>query len=88
MTTITLTGDAGPVTSFSLDADLTPLTKAIRSSVTVDLRTIASLHPSVVSVLIRHDRQVRRLGGSVQILRPFDEHAARTLDHVGLIGSR
>lgn len=88
MATITLTGDADPVTSFSLDADLTPLTKSIRSSVIVDLRTVESLHPSVVSVLIRHDRQARRLAGTVQILRPLDERAARTLDHVGLVGSR
>lgn len=88
MATVIVAGNADPVTSFSLDADLRPLTNSIRSTVTVDLRAVESLHPSVVSVLIRHDRQARRLGGSVQILRPVDEHAARTLDHVGLVGSR
>ena len=85
MDTITLSGAADPVTSFDLEAHLTPLTNAIRSTITVDLRGVDSLHPSVVSVLIRHRRQARRLAGELNVLWPSDPGAARTLEHVGLL---
>ncbi len=87
MERITLTGSADPAMSFPLDAQLAPLTICLRPAVTVDLLDVDELHPSIVSVLIRHQRQARRLGGDVHVIAPQNVEAARTLSHVGLIGA-
>lgn len=88
MDCIALTGAVDPSDSFALCEELEPLTSRIRPSVTVDLTTVDDLHPSVVSVLIRHRRQARRQGGDLHVLRPAEPAARRTLDRVGLVGSR
>ena len=87
MNWITLTGAVDPAGSFTLRDELEPLTSGLRPSVTVDLSAVEDLHPSVVSVLIRHRRQARRQGGNLHLVRPIDPAACRTLDHVGLVGT-
>ena len=87
MDRVVLTGVVDPAGSFSLSKRLQPLTTALRPSVTVDLSEVEELHPSVVSVIIRHRRQARRQGGDVVIVRPTHPAASRTLDHVGLVGA-
>ena len=87
MDCIDLFGVVEPVDSFDLDGRLQQLTSALRPSVTIDLTDVEELHPSIVSVLIRHRRQARRQGGDVTVIRPRSVPACRTLDHVGLLGS-
>ncbi len=87
MDRIGLSGAAGPTGSFELDGLLQPLTSKLRPAVTVDLSLVSELHPSVVSVIIRHQRQARRQGGDLVLVRPKDPEAARMLDHVGLVGA-
>ena len=87
MNSVVLTGAANPAHSFELNATLQPLTSALRPAVEVDLSQVIELHPSIVSVLIRHQRQARRQGGDVTLIRPILSGVARTLDHVGLVGT-
>ncbi|MFT6290000.1 MAG: ABC-type transporter Mla MlaB component [Ilumatobacter sp.] len=87
MDSVVLTGAADPAHSFTLNSTLQPLTSALRPAVEVDLSQVIELHPSIVSVLIRHQRQARRQGGDVTLIRPILRDAARTLDHVGLVGT-
>ena len=88
MERIELSGAAEPTDSFTLNRRLEIITSELRPSVTVDLSAVEELHPSIVSVLIRHRRQAQRLGGDVTLIRPDHAAACRTLDHVGLVGAR
>lgn len=85
MDQITLDGNLGPVHSFELDIELETLTRNLRPIVTVDLSAASDVHASVAAVLIRHQRQARRQGGSVRLLAPTNAPARRTLDHIGLV---
>lgn len=87
MDRIVIAGAADPAGSFNLSTQLQTLTSELRPAVTVDLSSVTELHPSIVSVLIRHRRQARRLGGDVVVVRPTHGPACRTLDHVGLVGA-
>lgn len=87
MERIVLSGVADPKHSFGLHQQLEPITSALRPAVTVDLSLVEELHPSIVSVLIRHRRQARRQGGDVTLVRPASPSACLTLDHVGLVGA-
>jgi ABC-type transporter Mla MlaB component len=84
MDQITLSGRLGPASSFELDDQLGVLTSSLRPHVTVDLTDVDELHPSIVSVLIRHQRQARRQGGDVRVMAPVAPDALRTLDQIGL----
>ena len=88
MENINLFGAAEPSDSFRLHQRLEAITSTLRPSVTVDLSSVEELHPSIVSVLIRHRRQARRQGGDITLIRPRHAEACRTLDHVGLVGAR
>lgn len=85
MERIELDGDLGPLRSFDLDLALGPITSSVRPSVTVDLSAATDIHPSVASVLIRHQRQARRQSGDVLVIAPKRADARRTLDQVGII---
>ncbi len=84
MARIDLIGSLGPELSFRLDRQLDPLTERVRPHVTVDLRHVTDLHPSVVSVLIRHQRRAARLGGDVIVLAPGTGDARHVIDQIGL----
>ncbi len=84
MDVIELSGPLGPETSFDLEARLTAATTPLRPAAVVDLRSADDIHPSVGSVLLRHQRQARRQGGDLRILGPVAAPARRTLDHIGL----
>ena len=86
MDSVVLISAANPADSFELNATLQPLTSVLRPAVEVDLSQVVELHASIVSVLIRHQRQARRQGGDVTLIRPSRSDAARTLDHIGLVG--
>jgi anti-anti-sigma regulatory factor len=88
MDRIDLSGVVEPSDSFTLHRRLEAITSTLRPSVTIDLSSVEELHPSIVSVLIRHRRQARRQGGDVTLIRPRHAAACRTLDHVGLVGAR
>jgi len=79
-------GDLGPVSSFGLDRELSSLTTAVRPRVIVDLTEATQVHPAVVSVLIRHQRQAHRQGGELRLVPPTDPGARHTLDQVGIVG--
>ncbi|MFK8022840.1 MAG: STAS domain-containing protein [Ilumatobacter sp.] len=87
MDEVKLTGSPDAAASFDLARVLDSLTTSIRPAVTVNLSDVEDLHPSVVSVLIRHRRQARRLGGDLRVVLPSCAAAQRTLDHIGLIGA-
>ncbi len=82
---IMLTGKLDPAESFELRDTLEPLTSRLRPSVVVDLADVTDLHPSVVSVLVRHRRQANRQGGDLHLIRPVAAEACTTLDHIGLV---
>lgn len=84
MSRVQLSGQVGPERSFWLDEWLTPVTEQVRPLATVDLRTVTDLHPSIISVLIRHQRRAERLGGRLTVIAPSDAMARRPLDHIGL----
>lgn len=84
MDQITLSGRLAPAGSFELDDQLGTLTRTLRPQVTVDLTDVDELHPSIVSVLVRHQRQARRQGGDVRVMAPVATDALRTLDQIGL----
>ncbi len=87
MERIVLTGSPDAAGSFDLARRLEPLTTELRPSIIVDLSAVCDVHPSVVSVLIRHRRQARRLGGDIRVIEPTAPDARRTLGHIGLIGA-
>lgn len=88
MTRIVLSGVVEPIHSYDLRHRLGPLTSAIRPKVVVDLTDVIALHPSAASVLVRHGRQARRQGGSLHVVAPTSTEAKRSLDRVGLVGTR
>ncbi len=87
MDRLKLCGAVSPLDSFTLHAELEPLTSVLRPSVVVDLDEVTELHPAAVSVLIRHQRQARRQGGNVAVSYPRCDEARRTLERVGLVGA-
>ena len=87
MDVLVLSGDLGPARSFDLDRELRTATTVVRPIVIVDLSGATHIHPAVMSVVIRHQRQARRQGGELQVVLPVDPQARRALDRVGLVGS-
>jgi anti-anti-sigma regulatory factor len=85
MDIVTYAGELGPACSFELDHELADLTTAVRPVVTVDLSAATRIHPAVLSVVIRHQRQARRQGGELHLIAPLEPAARHTLDQVGLI---
>lgn len=84
MARIELVGSLGPEHSFRLDRRLDTLTERVRPHVTIDLRHVTDLHPSVVSVIIHHQRRAARLGGDVVVNAPDTGGARHVIDQIGL----
>lgn len=85
MDRIELPGELTAVDSFAISARLGQLTSMMRPAVTVDLSDTTEVHPSVVSILIRHRRQARRQGGDLRVIRPGAGEARHTIEQIGLV---
>lgn len=88
MDRLAIAGIAEPLDSFALHRQLEPVTSGLRPSLVIDLSRVVELHPSIVSVLLRHRRQAQRQGGDLTLIAPEHAAARRTLDHVGLVTAR
>lgn len=84
MSTIELTGSLGPACSFRLDQELSWITSDLRPTTIVDLSAAGEIHPSVVSVLVRHQRQARRQGGELIVIEPIDPAGLHVFRQIGL----
>jgi len=87
MTRIVLSGNVDPATALSLRARLERETDVARPQVEVDLSRVVTLHAAAANALIRGQRRARRAAGTLRVIPPTAEAAARTLHHIGLVES-